>query len=888
MILTGLQHDGAYARTLGESQTDDPRSASSRSRLRSCHETFRDRAALLAADIALAFSSLTVHDLTHLDALWEMVDALAGPNYPLSPPEGFVLGGAILIHDLGNGLAAYPGGETELQQSVEWKDSLAGLLRERNGRPPTPKDFRSAPGALVQLATEEALRMLHARCARELPMRVWSTRENGQLRLIHDDELRDYYGDAIGQIAESHWWDTDALENLTPAILAPMPGMPTDWTVDMVKVACLLRCADAAHLDSRRAPAFLRAIRRPGRQADRHWIFQSRLGRPTRLGDKLLYTAGAPFLPEHADAWWLCLDMLRLVDREIRAVNEVFKETNDPPLRVRPMLAVTGVAGVEDAAHFAKHVRTMSWKPVDVRVHVSDVPTLVTRLGGEALYGNDPTVPLRELIQNASDAVRARRYVEGRPKNWGTVRLTLTTDDEDVYLSVEDTGVGMSERVLSEHLLDFGRSFWSDAQVRREFPGLAASAFGATGKFGIGFFSVFMIGQRISVASRRYDAASTDVRVLEFGSGLDGRPLLRRGQAGDVPTEGGTRIRIKLVKNPFRDGGLLHGHHRHARRSRAVAELADVAAWLAPSLDVDLVVESNGQQAVVVHANDWRTLDARKLLSRLVSPWASPPRGMLEVLATNLRAIEDGKGSCLARTALVPRRRRYDDESVEGVVTVGGLRAAYLTGISGLMEGTTDRAARDVAIPLASGHPLAAWASEQADLLCKSAKTHADAREYASFVRVCGGNPGALPVAISSKGHLTFGNIVELARELEELILVQDAAASNAGLISRAEELDSELDDNVLLLEAGIPGVLQSYRPRGDFHAHWPPGWKSVEQLVEQAVAESWGCSSKDVARRAERASDANKLERIVGRRAGKPLPMRIMAVLRRPTRPLE
>jgi hypothetical protein len=68
----------------------------------------RDRAAQLVAEIPQNLRDYTVHDITHLDALWETASLVAGSDYSLNPLEGFVLGGAILLHDAGMALVAYP------------------------------------------------------------------------------------------------------------------------------------------------------------------------------------------------------------------------------------------------------------------------------------------------------------------------------------------------------------------------------------------------------------------------------------------------------------------------------------------------------------------------------------------------------------------------------------------------------------------------------------------------------------------------------------------------------------------------------------------------------------------------------------------------------------
>jgi hypothetical protein len=70
----------------------DPQGAD-RDRLRSSFLSFRDRAGLLALEIAKDLPDLTVHDISHLDALWEVASQITGPSFSLTPAEGYVLGG---------------------------------------------------------------------------------------------------------------------------------------------------------------------------------------------------------------------------------------------------------------------------------------------------------------------------------------------------------------------------------------------------------------------------------------------------------------------------------------------------------------------------------------------------------------------------------------------------------------------------------------------------------------------------------------------------------------------------------------------------------------------------------------------------------------------------
>jgi len=86
---------------------------------------FRERVAALVQNLGAELPNLTVHDITHLDALWRVADQIAGPDYPINPAEAFVLGGAFLLHDAAHVMAAYPGGISSIKETVQWQDLIA-------------------------------------------------------------------------------------------------------------------------------------------------------------------------------------------------------------------------------------------------------------------------------------------------------------------------------------------------------------------------------------------------------------------------------------------------------------------------------------------------------------------------------------------------------------------------------------------------------------------------------------------------------------------------------------------------------------------------------------------------------------------------------------------
>ncbi len=474
--MDAFQQTGLWHATLGEHEQDAHQEP--RARLRAALVSFRAKAVLLASMIPEDLKEFTTHDISHSDGLWEMADLIAGDDIELTPTEAFVIGGAFLTHDLGLALAAYPAGLESLQKDDKWRDTIAALLRDLFGRPPSRAEIENPPDAVISLAKEIVLRELHSERARCLLDVTWRDQDHDQTyRLLEDDDLRRDYGPLIGELAASHGWSVSRLPAAFPTDLGAPTWCPPSWTIDPIKLAALLRVADAAHLTAARAPAFLRALRRPTDPSRRHWIFQEHLQRPIVDGDRLKYTSTRPFPLSEAPSWWLCLDTLRMVDEELRQTAALLGDLGKKRFNIR------SVSHVESPERLSTLIRTEGWLPVDTHVEVSDVASLIERLGGRELYGDDPTVPLRELIQNGSDAVRARVELGDIIREQGHVMVRLGVEDGRHWVEVEDNGIGMPKEVLAGPLLDFGHSYWGSALMRKELPGLLAKGFQPTGRY---------------------------------------------------------------------------------------------------------------------------------------------------------------------------------------------------------------------------------------------------------------------------------------------------------------------------------------------------------------------------------------------------------------------
>jgi hypothetical protein len=845
MIPYVIAQSELWTSTLGSREQDQ--FFDGRERLRSSFLNFRERATYLAAEIRKDLPDLTVHDITHLDALWDVASQVTGKTYSLTPTEAYVLGGAFLLHDIAMSIAATPGGVDTLQADARWSDLIYSWYQEKEKRDPTSEEVISPSSSARQYALFNLLRLKHAENAEKLAFQYYKGGSGNQIFLIEDTELRQTFGQLIGQIAHSHWWPIDLLEEKFSRISGAPPWAPTTWTVDPLKIACILRAADAAHIDARRAPLFLRAISKLSNSSEQHWIFQEKLNKPYITEDSLVFTSSHGFPLNEANAWWMCLETLRMVDKELRGIDALLADKSQPRFLAKR------VAGVDSPERLAGYVQTACWLPINATVHISDLPHIISSIGGEELYGQRPTVPLRELIQNASDAVRARRVNEGRAKDFGEIVVSVSQDDTGFKLRVADNGIGMSRRVLTDFLLDFGRSFWASPEVQEEFPGLLSSGFKATGKYGIGFFSIFMVADKVTVITRRPDCAKKDTLVLEFGSGLQGRPILRTADVLEQLLDGGTSIELRLKTSLFEKGGLLY-----AGDDSPSEMLIDLCRRLAPALDVSLFVEEDGKRTKAIEANDWMHIEGTALLDRLGSfNNGKPDSGSMlkeirERAAENLTAIKDENGNVIARCCISIGYAGFYSNQVDtaGCIVVGGLTSSELSGIAGVMLGTPERASRDAACPLVSNDALALWATEQADLVAHLWATEELQMSCAQNIRICGGHTKSLPIA-KIDGKWVSAMDIEMMDLPSTIILVDEFTVR----YSLRHVPNLVLHQNVIVTNtSGMPVIFQNDRMIRHENSKKGRLPLTLSGAVVESIAKRWGITT-------DAFTEADKLE---------------------------
>ncbi|WP_131741023.1 wHTH domain-containing protein [Actinomadura roseirufa] len=153
-------------------------------------------------------------------------------------------------------------------------------------------------------------------------------------------------------------------------------------------------------------------------------------------------------------------------------------------------------------------------------------------LMGEQLY-QDRGLAIRELYQNALDACRYRRARHayrarfGGADSWnGQIRFTQGEENGRAFLECADTGIGMTEAVLTEVFSQAGTRFTDMTEFMLESAAWQDAdppiPFHANSRFGIGVLSYFMIADEIEVVTRPLDHGDhphPTMRVSIFGPG---------------------------------------------------------------------------------------------------------------------------------------------------------------------------------------------------------------------------------------------------------------------------------------------------------------------------------------------------------------------------------
>lgn len=474
------------------------------------------------------FEQYTGHGTGHSDAMLTCLNWLIPPDVidKMNALELAILVLAVYHHDIG--MAFDLGRKVVLMNDPEWLASKDVLI-ERFRRSPTVSD--KSDSVLEQLAFVEWTRGRHA----EESVKWIETERSSK----SDYSLGQSYScypiwEDVKELCRTH--TEPSCDELPTARCGP--GL-TGKLINLCFVGCALRLADQCHITVDRADEQMEKFIRFTDEFSRlKWRERQCVASVGPDPDHRLLVIHAK--PPSSDFHRAVVSMGREIKDELEKTNTTLSRKKSPFRFL--WLGVDYESQVETGSEY----RYRDWEYNLNRSKVYDL------LMGSKLY-TDMSVCVRELLQNAVDAVWARWGNDAPTKGKITCRRYIKNVDGQEYevLEVEDNGIGMDEGIIEDHLLKVpGESFYRTARFHREHSD-AAKVMIPIAQHGIGFVSSFMVAKTIEIFTQ-YDSPGERAEPIHAElTSLDKGIVYHATPLSDFPEgvrhEMGTCVRLLLL-----------------------------------------------------------------------------------------------------------------------------------------------------------------------------------------------------------------------------------------------------------------------------------------------------------------------------------------------------
>jgi molecular chaperone HtpG len=493
------------------------------------------------------FDEYTKHDISHIDAMLRILDWLIPDNTKkiMTSADWLMIVLAIYFHDLGLLVT-----EDEFNQrgNSEFQSFTQDFLfagQEGTDYRTRILDLYPDDAKRERFLYQEFVRHHHAQ-----RIKVWINgspetrlgavgKAAGTISQLLDGLSAEFRRD-LGLVCESH--HLNDLNDTTKYRVSEPYGNDDNEVVNLQYAAILLRTADLLHITRDRTPSIaFRVISPTNPQSQIEWAKQmsvrslrsqwgtDRNGATTKDAPRDTIEVHATF--ESSEAFFGLTSYLVYADAQLRKSNEWIEATN---------------ASIRTGYEFPwryiddSHVEAKGFLPKPFSFEL-DKAKILDLLTGHTLY-NDTSVVLRELVQNALDAVRFQSLIDGKSAaSSGKVRILW--DSSSRVLSVTDNGTGMTQGIIEKHLLRVGSSRYDDPEFKRKYP-----EFSAISRFGIGVLSCFMIADEVDITTIHPD--DVQARHISLRT-VHGKYLVRLiDKTAEEITNGigahGSAVRLKL------------------------------------------------------------------------------------------------------------------------------------------------------------------------------------------------------------------------------------------------------------------------------------------------------------------------------------------------------
>lgn len=441
------------------------------------------------------FSEYTVHSFDHVADMFKTADWVVTEKTKkiLSPADWLMITLSFYFHDLG---LVVTKDEFDNREKSGFREFCNKVLFSGD----VGQDYKYKVDRLDEIDREKFLYQEFVRGNHARRVRAWiegrSSDELGfakaqiaEIDLLLSGLDADFRRD-LAMVCESH--NLDDIEDVDKYKVSQPYGDSDEETCNLQFCAIILRSVDLLQITRNRAPTVLFRIINPSDPLSQaEWSKQNAVKR----------VRPQPALDSAGKA-------TKSLQSHTIEVHATFKEDSGffgltSYLRyAREEISKCHVAAVK-SAKLSIHDFEFPWTNIDdsnVQADgfikkpfgfVIDQEKILDLLTGHTLY-NDSNVVLRELCQNAIDAVRLQHSPSGVPNDEGRVEVIWSSADSE--LQILDNGTGMTQEVIENHLLKVGSSRYQDPKFREAFPN-----FSPISRFGIGVLSAFMVADEVEI-----------------------------------------------------------------------------------------------------------------------------------------------------------------------------------------------------------------------------------------------------------------------------------------------------------------------------------------------------------------------------------------------------
>jgi molecular chaperone HtpG len=529
----------------------------------------------ISANSLVFFPEYTDHGIEHIEATLQTAFDFATDDAKklITPVDATVLCVSVGLHDLGMYLTR-EGFESLIAKNSKWKGvpffdkeswlelwedfyseatrfddrKLKSLLGEKY-RPVRQPPKRGLPWEeLDYLLVGEFLRRHHPRLAHEIALYGLPAKNGGAVDVCpHSTDQNKFLADISGLIARSHGLDL----RTCMAYLDDRYGNRIDPRgAHAIFIGVLIRISDYFQIQATRAPkertdvtSFRSSV------SDCEWKVHQSVTDIHNSGsdpEAIVIQASPPNVETFLRLKNWLTGLQNELDKSWAILGEVFALQTHIGLQKLGLKIRRIKSNLDDVVTFSKGVQ---YVPAKIAFEAANTDLL--KLLVAPLYGEDAGIGVRELIQNAIDAVREFEDLERHHPE--LKKIDRYVQDADVVIHIErnedgdaseivvtDRGVGMTPDVVQEYFLRAGASFRKSDVWRQEHE----DAFGRsrvlrTGRFGVGALAAFLLGDEIEVTTRH---AQIEREGITFKARIDDDAI----SILKVPCPVGTKIRIRI------------------------------------------------------------------------------------------------------------------------------------------------------------------------------------------------------------------------------------------------------------------------------------------------------------------------------------------------------